>query len=52
MNTTYQKVTITLPKKLQEDYRKLLESLGMSLSKRLTRLIEEDNKKLNRVKNL
>ena len=50
MNTVYQKVTITLPKKLQDDYRKLLEEIGMTLSKRLSKLIDEDYKKLSKVK--
>lgn len=49
--TQFQKVTITLPSKLQENYRKVLESLGMTLSGRLALLIKRDFEKLNKVKN-
>ena len=46
MDKEYQKVTITLPKGLLKDYKKLLEEIGMSLSTRLAKLIEDDLKRL------
>ena len=48
----YQKVTITLPKNLQDDYRKLLEKFGMNLSSRIAVLIQEDYKILSKRKPL
>lgn len=46
----YPKVTVTLPSELQQEYKRILESLGMNLSSRLAILIKEDLKRLGKAK--
>lgn len=52
MDIEYQKVTITLPKKIQDEYRRLLDKIGISLSKRLSILIEKDLKLLRQIEGM
>jgi metal-responsive CopG/Arc/MetJ family transcriptional regulator len=50
MNTKYQKLTITLPKDLLDEFRKFCEKNGINLSSRIAILIKEDLQKKNPLK--
>lgn len=50
MDKEYQKVTITLPKELLQQYKEILDNIGMNLSTRLAILVEDDLKRLRGLK--
>jgi metal-responsive CopG/Arc/MetJ family transcriptional regulator len=50
MDVKYERLNITLPKKLLEDFKKFCEANGINLSSRIAILIKEDLEKKNPLK--
>ena len=50
MNTTYQKLTITLPEDILKEFKKFCDNNGINLSSRIAILIKEDLEKKNPLK--
>ena len=50
MDKNYQKLTITLPENLLNEFRKFCEANGINLSSRIAILIREDLEKKNPLK--
>jgi len=50
MNKQYERLNITLPKKLLEEFRNFCELNGINLSSRIAILIKEDLKNKNPLK--
>ncbi len=50
MDKQYERLNITLPKKLLEDFRKFCENNGINLSSRIAILIKGDLEKKNPLK--
>ena len=50
MNKEYKKLTITLPEKVLNEFKKFCEANGINLSSRIAILIKEDLEKKNPLK--
>jgi metal-responsive CopG/Arc/MetJ family transcriptional regulator len=50
MDTSYKKLTITLPEKILKNFRKFCDENGINLSSRIAILIREDLEKKNPLK--
>jgi metal-responsive CopG/Arc/MetJ family transcriptional regulator len=50
MDTTYKKLTITLPEKILKKFRKFCDDNGINLSSRIAILIREDLEEKNPLK--
>ncbi|MCL6500957.1 MAG: CopG family transcriptional regulator [Candidatus Pacearchaeota archaeon] len=50
MDKKYERLNITLPKKLLDDFKKFCEANGINLSSRIAILIKEDLQKKNPLK--
>jgi len=50
MDTTYKKLTITLPERILKEFREFCDKNGINLSSRIAILIKEDLEKKNPLK--